>query len=40
MTNPLPVSMTWDVHIAYLCPRRWDELAHHDADALKRITGH
>ncbi|MGA9678823.1 MAG: hypothetical protein WBR28_27380 [Mycobacterium sp.] len=40
MTNPLPVSMMWDVHIAYLRPRRWDELAHHDADALKRITGH
>src|SRR5271166_2496558 len=39
MTNPASVSTTWDVHIAYLPPHRWDELAHHHADALHRITG-
>lgn len=39
MTNPARVSATWDVHIAYLPPHRWDELAHRDADELQRITG-
>lgn len=39
MTNPTRISATWDVHIAYLPPHRWDEFAHHDADALQRITG-
>jgi hypothetical protein len=39
MTNPTRVWATWDVHIAYLPPHRWEELAHHDADALQRITG-
>lgn len=39
MTSPTRVFTTWDVHIAYPPPRRWDELAQHDADALRRITG-
>jgi hypothetical protein len=40
MNDAARVSSTWDVHIAYLPPHRWDELAHHDDDALRRITGH
>ncbi|HXO49550.1 MAG TPA: hypothetical protein VN888_00675 [Mycobacterium sp.] len=39
MNDAARVSSTWDVHIAYLPPHRWDELAHHDDDALRRITG-
>ncbi|MDC9004095.1 hypothetical protein [Mycobacterium marinum] len=39
MTNPNPVSRTWDIHIAYLVPGGWDELADRDADTLQRITG-
>lgn len=39
MTSPTQVLTTWDVHIAYPPPARWDELEQRGADALRRITG-
>lgn len=39
MTNPTRVFTTWDVHIAYPLPARWDELEQRGADVMQCFTG-
>lgn len=39
MASPAKVFTTWDVHIAYPRPARWDELEQRGADVMQRFTG-